>query len=358
MPYCHKCGAKLDDTARFCYVCGTPVTQISPYASQTAPAPTGQQVRRATFPLAAIAIIIIVVLAVAALAVAFLPFVPVNFSQENQASAPPNVNALQLVVDADIANVNVMLKDLPGNQRVATNVTATGWRGIFNDDHPISLSFKEDTNDSTLNYLVNVTRSSTTGLNLVTVFCYVYVDPSVTLNILVQTDTGAITLDAERDSTFQQLILSSQTGSINAILKDKPVVTGDVVLDAQTGSIQLLWDNAKITHNIDVGVTAATGSANLNINQTTQLVGNVTLSAQATTGSVDLTMAIKNDVGARISATTNIGRVNVQQTGFSSNQAPLQSQNYPASGDFNVELNANTGSINVDANYELGAIRT
>lgn len=29
MPYCHKCGAELEEEARFCYVCGTPVAAVT-----------------------------------------------------------------------------------------------------------------------------------------------------------------------------------------------------------------------------------------------------------------------------------------------------------------------------------------
>lgn len=30
MPYCRKCGAKLEDDARFCHVCGSPVAAVTP----------------------------------------------------------------------------------------------------------------------------------------------------------------------------------------------------------------------------------------------------------------------------------------------------------------------------------------
>lgn len=358
MPYCRKCGTKLDETAKFCNVCGTPVEQSSPNVKQVATTPTSQQVRRASLPLAVIAVIIVAVLVFAAIIIAFLPFQPVNFNQANEASAP-NVNTLRLVFNADIANVNVMLRDLPGNQRAATNISAIGWKGIFGDDNPLALSFKEDTSGSTLTYLVNVSKSATwSGLNILTVACDVYVDPSVSLDILVQTKTGSINIDAEKDSTFQQLILNSNTGSIVATLKNNIVIAGDVVLDAQTGSVMLSWNNVKVARNIEVRVTAATGSANLNVTQTTQLGGNVALSAEATTGSVDLTMAIQNDVAARISSGTTFGSVNIQQTGFSSNNAPIQSENYPAGDNFDVTLKATTGGININANYEVGGTRT
>src|SRR4030066_190241 len=51
MPYCRKCGNKLDDDARFCRVCGTPVTPIPAVTPRTLAPST--RIRK-PFPLAAI----------------------------------------------------------------------------------------------------------------------------------------------------------------------------------------------------------------------------------------------------------------------------------------------------------------
>src|SRR4030067_1437413 len=101
MPYCRKCGAKLDENAKFCNICGTPVAPVS---TVTPPRAAPQPVRKAPFPLAAIILIAILVFAVAAAFIVLLPFQPVNFQQSNEASAP-NVSRLSLTLNADVANV-------------------------------------------------------------------------------------------------------------------------------------------------------------------------------------------------------------------------------------------------------------
>ncbi len=358
MSYCRKCGTKLGDTARFCTVCGTPVPPVSPHPQQAAPAQTARQVRRAGFPLAAIAIIIVVVLVFAALIVVFLPFQPVNFSQSNEASAP-NINTLRLVVSADVANVNVILRDLPGNQRAATNISATGWRGIFSDDQPLALAFNKQTSGLTLTYLVNVSKSGGWSVfNMLDVSCDVYVDPSVNLDITVHTNTGSVVMNGDRETTFRRVTLQSGTGSISANLTDKTVVSGDVVLDVQTGSVTLAWSNVRVPRNIELRLVAATGSATVNVTQTRQMQGNVTLNTETSTGSVTLNMDIQNDVAARISATSSFGGIDVQQNGFSGNETRLQSGNYPTVSNFDVTLTTSTGGININANYELGGTRS
>jgi zinc-ribbon domain len=358
MPYCHNCGAKLDDDARFCSVCGTPVAPVSPVATSATPQRTSQRPRRTTFPLAGIVLIAILVIAVVGLAIAFVPLYPVSVSQSNEAAAS-NVNTLRLVLNADVANVNVLLKDLPGNQRAAVNVSATGWRGIFGTDRPLTLGFKEDTSNSTLTYSVNVSRAEGwTIFNTLDVTCDVFVDPSVKLDITVRTETGSVTMNADREMVLQNLNLQATTGSVEAILKEGVNVSGGLSLQTTTGSVRLQWDEVKISRSIPVNVMTTTGSAEVNITQSRQLAGNVTLNAQTTTGGVNFAMNIQNDVGARIAASTTLGGTNVQQSGFSGNQAPLQSSNYPAGSNFIVTLSATTGGIDIDAVYQLGGVRS
>ena len=96
----------------------------------------------------------------------------------------------------------------------------------------------------------------------------------------------------------------------------------------------------------------------MDITQSRQLEGNVTLNAQTTTGGVNFAMTIRNEVGARISAGTTVGGINIQQQGFSGNQAPVESDNYPALSNFIVNLATTLGGIDVNAVYELGGVRS
>jgi hypothetical protein len=357
MPYCRKCGAKLDEDARFCPVCGTPVPSVAPAEKSATPQRTSQHPRKTIFPLVGIVLIAILVISVVGVVIAFAPFQTVSFSQSNEATAG-NVNTLNLVVEADVADVNVMMKDLPGNQRAAVNVSATGWRGIFGTDQPLALHFVESTNNSILLYHVEISRAeSWSTFPPLDVVCNIYVDPSVDLNILLQTETGSIFMDASSEATFTQITLASQTGNIVASLNDDVVISGEVRLDTQTGSAMFSWNNTKVTRNISINIIAAAGSADLRITQTKPLTENVTLRAEGTTGSIDLTMTMQNDVGARISASTR-GGINVDQQGFSSNHVPLQSDNYPGGSNFDVTLHSTVGEIDINVAYDLGGTRS
>jgi hypothetical protein len=358
MPYCRKCGAKLDEDARFCPVCGTPVASVSLAEKSETPQRTSQRPRKTILPLVGIVLIAILVISVVGVVIAFAPFQPVSFSQSNEATAG-NVDTLNLVIEADVANVNVIMKDLPGNQRAAVDVSATGWRGIFGTNQLLALGFNEDTSNSTLTYSVNVSRSERWMIfNVLNVNCDVFVDPSIKLDITVHTVTGSITMNANADATIQNLDLRANTGSVEAIVNGSVILSGDFSIQTTTGSVRLQWDEVKVMQSIPVNVMTTTGSAELNITQSKQFVGNVTLNAQTTTGEVNFAMHIQNDVGARISASTTIGGVNVQQSGFDGNQSPLQSDNYPSGNNFIVLLSATTGGIDINAIYDLGGTRS
>ena len=358
MPYCHKCGAKLDEDARFCPVCGTPVSSVSPAEKTAMPQRKSQRARKTTFPLVGIVLIAILVFSVVGVVIAFAPFQPISFSQSNEATAG-NVDTLNLIVEADVANVKVMMKDLPGNQRAAINVSATGWRGIFGTDQPLALRFNENTSNSTLTYSVNVSRSERWMIfNMINVSCDVFVDPSMKLDITVHTATGSITMNANADATIQNLDLRATTGSVEAIVNGSVILSGDFSIQTTTGIVRLQWDEVKVMQSTPVNVMTTTGSAEVNITQSRQFVGNVTLSALTTTGGVNFGMHIQNDVGARISASTTIGGVNVQQSGFDGNQLPTQSENYPSGNNFIILLNATTGGIDINAVYDLVGTRS
>jgi DUF4097 and DUF4098 domain-containing protein YvlB len=88
------------------------------------------------------------------------------------------------------------------------------------------------------------------------------------------------------------------------------------------------------------------------------LAGNVSAEAGTTTGSVNFNMTIHDDVSAQIEASKVLGAINVQQEGFSGDQEQLQSNNYPAPSNFNVNLSTTTGNVNIDATYQSLATRS
>ena len=123
MPYCHKCGTKLEEDARFCYHCGTPVVAV-----QTRTAYDHHPKRKNPLVISAIVIAAILLSVLIIAAILAVPFYPVNFIKTSQINQP-GVDHLSLDFQADVAEVNVFT-NLTDNA-VLINVSATGSTSIF-----------------------------------------------------------------------------------------------------------------------------------------------------------------------------------------------------------------------------------
>jgi len=347
MPYCRKCGAQLEEEARFCHVCGTPVAAV------TVPA---MPRRGRPLLLPAIILIAILVTAVVVGVLVFLPFNAVHFNQTNQV-AKAGVNNLILDFQADVAQVNVFFMSLPGKM-VVLNVTADGYVGILDDpNRTVNVTFNHQTANNSEVVTSSVSRISawTLSYNL-NVICDVYIDPSAKSSLSIHSGVGQIVLNADAATTIQSLDLETTTGSIEASLAQSVVIAGAVSVRTTTGSVTFNWRQADAEGDVSVNLKSTTGTVNLSVSRNSRLSGNVSIEAGTTTGSVNLAMDIHNDVGAKIESHTSVGGINVEQQGFSGDQSLLQSSNYPAGSNFLVNLETTTGGIHINAYYESSAV--
>jgi hypothetical protein len=350
MPYCRKCGAKLDEDARFCYVCGTPVV---PVAVTRPAAPT----RRRPLYILPVAILIAVLLSAMVIGVLFfLPFYPVHFNQTNQVPKA-DVDHMLLEFQADVAHVNIFFKNLSSNMALL-NVTADGNVGILEDpNRPVNVTFSHHMSTNSEIVTVNVSRTTRWPISYnLNVNCDVYIDPSASLTLHVRSTVGNIVMDANTSVTLQILDLETETGSIDVSLSKGVVVADLITLHTTTGNVQFEMDEANVSRNVSVELQSTTGSVNMDLIEKQKMLGNVTLNARTTTGSVNLSMVIDDDVGATIESETAIGGINEDLEKFSGNETLLQSDNYPAGSNFLVNLRTTTGGININAKYGSSTI--
>jgi hypothetical protein len=351
MAYCHKCGAKLDEDARFCRVCGTPVATVT-----AAPRPTAPKKRRPFYLLPVAVLVAILITAVIVSALIFLPFYPVHFNRTNQV-AKTDVDNLLVDFQADVAHVNVFFKSLPGNM-VMLNVTADGDVGILDDPNSaINVTFNHQTANNSEIVIASVSQAIRWPIfyNL-NVNCDVYIDSSANLTLHVRSSVGNIVMTADTDLTLENLNIETTTGSIDASLSKGVTIAGFLSLKTTTGSVQFRMDAAEVIGNVSVNLQSTTGSVSVDLTENQKLSGNVTVSARTTTGRVDLSLVIDYDVGARIESQTNIGEISVDVQHFSGNKSPLQSNNYPAGSNILVNLRTTTGGIHINAAYQSSSV--
>jgi hypothetical protein len=183
--------------------------------------------------------------------------------------------------------------------------------------------------------------------------CNLYIHPSLKSSLNIKTTVGKIFFDTKAGVTLDSLNLETGTGQIEAKLLENTTVNGDVSAKTTTGHLKFSWDNVKAQNNVSVTAQTVTGAIDFSVLQNSSIPANVTLNAQATTGRIDLGITIHDGVAAIVKSTVAIGDINFSKTGFNGTKSELQSNNYPTSSNFIVNLQTTTGGIGISAVYSL-----
>ena len=265
----------------------------------------------------------------------YFPFLPVNYSQSSEARIGTDTALLNLSLDADVAHVYVLPENLE-DKAVQVNVSAIGRGGLLTPDQLFQLAFQERRANNTLTVTSRVTSTEGFDSGSMNTICYVYVNPSLSLNLTVRTTTGQIVVDTGKSVIFQGMHLESTTGGIVVV-----------------------WNETDVTGNVPISLNTTSGYINIGVTQSTKLSGNVTFNVDtASAGFVSLRLNIQDAVGARIETNKTSPGIHVEQKGFSGNEKLLQSTNYPSANNFLVNLKAVRGGIDINAVYETNGFRS
>jgi hypothetical protein len=348
LPYCRKCGNKLEDYDRFCPKCGTPAITTPP-AAPSSPARPVPPVRKDPLILGGIGLIVILVMAII---VAVLFAAPASTWDVNRSftDESPNVETLNLNFETNIGQINITPLKVENNN-IGIYVNANGSRGILGGSEiPLSVTFDNQTVGDTLNVNSKVTIENQAAMR-VNVRVEIFVNPALNLNLNVTTDAGSINLAADRAATFQSLYLQTNAGSVEASMHNV-TIAGNLSLSTNAGSVYFGMSQSTMEGNNTVKLDSNAGSVSVDVTQTETMHGNLQVNAETKLGSVNVGVEIDGDVAAKITAQTNLGSINVNnKNNFSGNQSPLESDNYPAASNIEINCTTNLGSVNIDANY-------
>lgn len=165
----------------------------------------------------------------------------------------------------------------------------------------------------------------------------------------LEVTTGPIMLYAS--ATFSKgIYVDTTTGSASLILTDC-VMGGDILVDVTTGELTFTSENTRYTKDSVLELEATTAPVHFDILQEVDLGADVTGSIQTTTGNIDGEYEDTNgNVGARFSSSTTTGNiVYINSGGFSENGDVFTSNDYPATNNYDIDLDVTTGSINIEA---------
>ena len=171
------------------------------------------------------------------------------------------------------------------------------------------------------------------------------------MDLNVTSQAGQVSLTADKPATFGFLNLQSASGAVQANL-DNITIAGNVTLRTQAGSVDIRMNEVQVEGNNTVDLHTNAGSLTMDITQTKTLHGNLQVNAVTDLGSVNVGLIVDGDVGAKLTSQTNLGSIHVDVQHFSGNQSPIQSNNYPAVSNIEIDSRTNLGGINIHANYQ------
>ena len=348
MSYCSKCGTEIDEDIAFCPTCGNSIRQSSTKMKQNN-LERGTRKPRSTL---AVVLIILLVSTSIILAITFLPLRGVDVNASRSVPYQTSVDTIALDFVADVARINVVFEDLEDNL-VTLHLSILGNVGAFAPSSLYDLAFEKTVVDNVLTVTSEldvadlVWPSSFMNLN---VTCDLRIDYTLNASINIKTSVGRILADTRSGTVLTATSLETTTGSVEVTLVTGVILSDDISLTSTTGGVKLNWNNIIAKKDLQLDITTTTGSVDVDIEQDSRLQHEVTLNAAVKTGGVDLNIDLQGAVGAKIESTVTTGGINIErQIGFSGTNAQLQSDNYPADSDFEVNLQTTTGGINIDA---------
>lgn len=351
MTYCHKCGAQLEEGARFCHKCGTQVVTYFPPLAPTKSRPWHKD------PLIVVAIGLIAILlsAVVIAAILVAPISPWHFEQQRQDNSP-DVNTINLNFETDVGQVNIT--PLNVNTNILIYVSANGSSGILgNTEVPIEITFDNKTTGNTLTVTSRVTVENSLSFRSA-VTCTIYVNPNLNLNLNVTSQAGQVSFSVDKAAAIQSLNLHTDAGEVEANLHGNTTLTGAISLTTNVGTVNYRMNEINVNGDCSVNLHSNAGAVNADIAQTQTMNGNVTVSSDTNAGSVNLNLEIDGGVGAQITSHTNLGNIEPNLKNFSGNETLIKSNNYPALSNIEITNHSNLGQINIQATYQTTAIPT
>lgn len=356
LPYCHRCGAQLDEDARFCHKCGSEVITYVPPVSPPA-APPAKHKPWNKDPLIVVTIGLVVILLSAVVIVAFLSasITPWNFEQQRQDNSP-NIKTINLHFETDVGQVKIIPLDT--NNNVLIHVLANGSRGLFGStDIPIDILFDNKTSGDTLTVTSKVAVENRFTFRSALI-CTIYVKPTLNLNLNITSQAGQVSFSVDKEAIIQSLYLHTNAGEVEANLQGNMTLAGNISATTNAGSVNFRMNEIEVEGNCTVNLNSNLGSVYADISQTRTMQGNVKMNAGTNAGSVNVGLEIDGGVGARIISHTNLGDIDTDLNNFSGNKTFVESSNYPAPSNIEITTNTNLGGINIQATYQTTTIPT
>lgn len=293
---------------------------------------------------------IVLITAVVLGAMAFAPLD--DFSRENDWSYEDDdtVESLMLMVEAEVCEVDVSFDDLDGRW-VDVSVDIDGRSGYLAGEPDIRYGVGTDLDGGDL--IITVTLEMETGPTVIydESTIVVIIDRSVPTYLDIDVDVGDVVVTVPGNSSLTGATMHTDVGGLHVNLEEGAMVLEDLNLVSDVGSVNLDGRSAVFGEDVVVSAETGTGSIHLDLLQSSSPQGNVTFECLANVGSVYLTLMISGNVSAEITSQANVGDVETELLGFSGMDVHLLSDNHPDAWNIELFLEADVGSVHIDAEW-------
>ena len=387
--FCTKCGSQLVDRADFCHKCGSKIEMIKgvptaipvePVAekvpTQVAKVPTQvydtskyERRRKVIIGLSVGLVLIIVVPIVLFSVFGFFNYHYIDSYVYDEASMDyTNIN---LIIDNNVGTVDIYYDDSLSKPFEAV-VEVFGRR---DSDISNALNFTtEYLNNDTIEVMFDSGDFNFFfwDENVFTYDISFYLNPVTTTDILVDADTGSVSLSTEGldnleilnlnlasntgkvtldmdnsvNSSIETLHLETDTGRVSVNLGTRTKLDDtEVIIKANTGGIDFTYEDIILEEDILWDIETNTGSIDIDITQNIVYPTDITVDflVNTNTGSIEVVFSFNTSIGYRFQGDSNTGNEDIL-----GNEDSFIPPNYEtASNVYDFLMDAGTGSITV-----------
>jgi hypothetical protein len=300
-----------------------------------------------------VVVIVVLILIISAIVlILVLPIKPINITQYRDVPFQEGVEEIDFDLAGNIGTVEVSFDALE-EELITVDVHVAGMIGIFDTADEYNLSFEYSVSGSTL--LVDVDLEPTDifkTISFLDIDCKVVINEGLRADLSVVTNTGEIKLTTAQDVNITGAYLDTNTGSVEAYIIQGTVLSNEISMSTNTGSVALHWDNVELSENASISLSTNTGSVGIEIEQTVPMGHDVEISGTTVTGRVSVDIVVQGNVSSTIDWAVNLGNADIKRNiGFTQTGDHLQSDNYPSSENIGVDVSTNTGGIDIWAEW-------
>jgi len=292
-----------------------------------------------------IMLITVVVLGV----LAFAPLDPFSSGEDWSYQGSVPLESLDLSIEADVCDVDVAFGDLDGDL-VKVEMNIEGKSGYLVGEPDINYTVTSSLNAGKLSVVVVLDMNTGPTVTYDESDIVVTVDRSLPAFLAIEVDVGDVVITVPEGSYLMGAAVHADVGKLHLNLEDG-AETGDLDLRSDVGSVKVECTNAIFAEGTLVKAETGTGSIHLDLDMSSSQNGNVTFECLANVGSVNLALMIAGDASAEITSQANVGEIKTDLVGFSGMDVHLLSDNHPDVWNVELFLEADVGSVYIDAEW-------